>query len=152
MATITVGVNSYADVAFADAYFSDRYGFEKWASEVNKEQALISATQILDSLCVWESVKVDPDQKLEFPRVGADPTPEAIKQAQCEIAYAIIDSGSTSTEGERLLKSLEAKGNLEWFGEKNYENPLVNDLVKSLLSTYGLCSVGSITFPSIGRS
>jgi Putative DnaT-like ssDNA binding protein len=145
MTIAIVGTNSYVTEAEATTYFADRFGFDKWVAETKKNEALISATQIQDLLCIWNSEKSDPDQTLEFPRVAYDPTPQDIKDAQCEIAYAIIDNASVSTEGERLLKSLDAKGKLEWLESKNYNNPLVNDLVVNLLSQYGLCSGGGST-------
>ena len=141
--TLEVGTNSYVTVAEADAYFADLYDRDKWASEANKEGALISATQQLDLLCDWYGWKSDADQVLEFPRVpDADPVPQAVKDAQCEIAYAIIDAGSVSTEGGDPLAELKAGSVTLKFDPKATSNPIINDLTIKLLAPYGRCSFG----------
>jgi hypothetical protein len=65
------GVNSYATVAEADAYFGDRLDADAWtaASDERKAQALVTATSLLDGLS-WQSTVVSESQDLAHPRVG----------------------------------------------------------------------------------
>ena len=132
----------YNSVADADSYFDARYGYTKWGvlTTANKEAALVSANQILDLLCQWSGEKTDENQENEFPRDGESEAPEAVKVSELEIAYAIVDTGSTSTDAGDSVEKLKA-GSVE-LGFKvtaKAGNPLVNDTVKTLLSPYGNC-------------
>lgn len=143
--TIEVGVNSYVTVDEATAYFASRFGYYKWPAETEKEAALISAAQILDVRCAWYGQKIDIEQKLAFPRTGANPTPSQIKDAQCEIAYEIVETGSTKTDGGDALSKLKA-GSVELsFKATAGASPIISELTSSLLSPYGLCSGGGGT-------
>jgi hypothetical protein len=152
--TITPNTDTYGTVAEADAYFLAGYGYTKWdgLDEPTKEQLLRSAVQHEDLLCDWYGNKSDSDQLLEFPRnyvtneVDADPTPQAIKNAQFEIAYAIIDTGSTTTDGGDPLTELKAGSVTMKFNATSTSNPIVNSLTLQLLEPYGACSgTGNIT-------
>jgi len=146
--TITVGTDTYISVTDADDYFSSRYGYDSWAllDNTNKEKALVSATQHLDLLCNWYGYKSDSDQDLEFPRssssIDADPTPQDIKDAECEIAFAITSTGSTVTDGGDALTELKAGSVTMKFKATSTSNPIVNDLTLKLLAPYGSCSGG----------
>jgi len=65
------GTNSYADVAEADAYMSNRAGNGVWtaSSTPAKEGALVAATLVLETQ-IWNGYAVSADQPLAFPRVG----------------------------------------------------------------------------------
>ena len=141
--TATVGTNSYVNESEADTYFADKFGYDNWgtATSANKNASLVSATQQLDLLCSWYGYKTDTDQLLAFPRLpDADPVPQAVKDAQCEIAYGIITSGSTSIEGGDPLTELKAGSVTLKFDAGSTPNPIINDLATKLLSQYGLCS------------
>lgn len=145
---ITVGTDTYGTVAEADTYFAARFGFDKWIplTELEKEKYLVSAAQQEDVLCLWYGEKSDEDQLLAFPRTpDADPTPLDIKHAQFEIAYAIVDTNSVSTDGGDPLTELKAGSVTLKFDPSATGNPLVNDLASSLLSAYGICGSGSTT-------
>ena len=143
---LVVDENTYVTEAEATAYFAARYGFSEWVAETNKEGALISAAQQLDIGCQWFGYPVDDDQLLAFPRLpDADPTPQAVKDAQCEIAYKIVETGETTTDGGDALTKLKA-GSVELeFKATSTGNPLVNSLTTSLLSQFGLCMGGGGT-------
>jgi len=150
--TITVGENSYVTIQEADDYFADKYGYDKWSTEPNKEGALISAAQQLDIRCTWFDSPVAADQAMAFPRTpGANPTPQNIKDAQCEIAYRIVDTGSTQTNSGDPLTELKAGSVTLKFKASSSSNPLINDLTSNLLSPYGLCSGGSTKLIPIER-
>jgi hypothetical protein len=140
--TLVVDTNTYGTLVESETYCSERYGYGSWAAltDAIKEQALISATQQLDVYCTWYGYLSDIDQALAFPRVpDSDPTPDNIKNAQFEIAYAITVAGSTATDGGDPLTELKAGSVTLKFDAKSTSNPLINDLTTKLLSQYGMC-------------
>jgi len=126
---IIVGTDTYVTVLEADAYFAARYGYDSWAllDEATKEQALVSAFSQMNAMCAWYFDMFDP-------------YPQNIKDAQCEIAFAITVTGSTSTDGGDPLTELKAGSVTLKFDAGSSGNPLVNDLTSSLLADYGMCS------------
>jgi len=132
----------YNSIADANAYFAARYGFNKWGalSDVVKESALVSANQILDSLCVWTGYKTSESQEFAFPRNGETVAPDAVLFSECEIAYLIIDNESVSTDSGDSVSELKAGSvSLKFNAISKAGNPLVNGLVKTLLSPLGVC-------------
>lgn len=111
------GTNSYVTREEADTYFSDRIDVAAWtsASDTQKDQALVTATRILDNM-KWTGVAISASQALAFPRSGTyhDPklgyeatltgsVPTRITDATCELAYHLCnndglldDTGSVS--------------------------------------------------------
>jgi hypothetical protein len=100
------GVNSYANLTEADTYFENKLDVAAWldAADTQKEQALCTATAILDEL-VWIGVIYDPSQSLAFPRKDAeyfDPKqgtmvelsgiPLRITIATYELAYHLLNN------------------------------------------------------------
>jgi len=144
--SLIVNGNSYVDVSQADEYFSDKFGYDEWEGLGNdvKEKLLISAAQQLDALCLWYGEPVDPDQAMAFPRTpNADPVPDKVKAAQCEMAFAVHSNESTSADGGDPLTELTAGSVTLKFEASSTGNPLVSDLTRSWLKAYGLCSGGS---------
>lgn len=130
------GVNSYVDVAEADAYFNDRLDVAAWtnAEEPQKAQALVSATAILDEMS-WVGVTVSASQKLAFPRSGQyfdprhgsyvyfDPLgyPDRLSAATFEAAYHLLNNSGllddvgkvdTLSIGAISLNAIKAPGKL----------------------------------------
>lgn len=93
--------NSYADVSFADAYFSER-GVAAWTGDAGvKQQALIKATDYIDlRFSVWfKGVVLNPDQALSFPRtgiLGVSGVPVRLAKAACEYALRALSAELTS--------------------------------------------------------
>ena len=101
------GINSYVEVAEADAYFQDRLDVAAWvdADNTQKAQALVTATRILDDLS-WNGTAISEDQSLAFPRVGSyfDPrigalitlseteSPVRLNVAVMELAYHLLNN------------------------------------------------------------
>lgn len=97
--------NSYCNVAEADAYFVGRLDVAAWTAAAleQKEQALITATSLLDSLS-WQGTVISASQPLMFPRYGyySDPSagievdmatvPKRIVQATMELAYHLLNN------------------------------------------------------------
>jgi hypothetical protein len=101
------GTNSYVDLTDANSYFTDRLDVAAWesANDTQKEQALVTATSMLDNLD-WTGVAVSDDQTLAFPRSGTyfDPrlgtdvildeltVPTRIDVGTCELAYHLLNN------------------------------------------------------------
>jgi len=94
--SITVGENSYIDIEGADEYFAGRLHAESWsgADSETKEKALWQATRSIDRMPL-RGRKTDLHQPLAFPRYPDTEIPEAVKEACCEEALAILESGNS---------------------------------------------------------
>lgn len=102
----TVGgasADSYATLAEYQAYGA-AYGWSLSGVDATDEVNLRNARRALDTLYVWKGQRVTSMQLLEWPRsitgyidgfpVSTDAIPQAIKDAQCELAY-LIQGGAT---------------------------------------------------------
>jgi len=94
--TITVGENSYIDIEEANVYFAGRLYAESWGetSDADKEKALRQATKEIDRQLL-KGRKTNPEQELAFPRYPDTEVPEAVKDACCEIALALLERGNS---------------------------------------------------------
>ena len=109
----TVGnANSYASIAYADSYHSDR-GNTSWAAatEDNKTVALIKSWQYIDTAFVFLGYEKSDVQNTEFPRYGIlnsrgkelkNIEPQ-IKNAQSE--YALIALTKDFTEDQTVTST-----------------------------------------------
>jgi hypothetical protein len=141
--TITVGENSYVTVAEADAYFAGRYGYDKWGTQTpeQREAALISAAQQMNAACNW----YDSNYNFTFDPI-AYPPPQELKDAQCEIAYAMVVSGSADPSTSDPLTELTAGDvTLKWNASSSSASPLYSDYTKGLLAAVGECYYGGGT-------
>jgi len=93
--TITIGENSYIDIDGADEYFTGRLHAEAWtgADAETKEKALKQATKEIDRQPLTGRKTTD-NQVLAFPRYPDEEIPEAVKEACCEIALALLERGN----------------------------------------------------------
>ena len=91
--SVVAGANSFANVAYADAYFLTT-GMSSWAAATteDKETALVRAMDYLESQD-WVGHIKETLQPLCFPRViwGQDLIPDKLKKAQCELALRELD-------------------------------------------------------------
>jgi hypothetical protein len=94
--TITVGENSYIDIDGADEYFAGRLHAESWggANSETKEKALRQATREIDRQPLTGR-KTETSQTLAFPRYPDTEIPEAVKEACCEEALALLERGNS---------------------------------------------------------
>ncbi len=94
--TITVGENSYIDIEGADEYFEGRLHTDIWRETDNstKEAALKQATRTIDRLLL-KGRKATDTQELAFPRYPDTEVPEAVKEACCEVALALLERGNS---------------------------------------------------------
>lgn len=87
---------SYCTIEFADEYFSGRLHAESWAGadDSTKEKALRQATKTIDRQPL-RGRKATDEQELAFPRYPDTELPEAIKEACCEEALALLERGNS---------------------------------------------------------
>jgi hypothetical protein len=100
------GVNSYVTLVEAEDFFENRIDVAAWASAANptKEQALVTATMILDTY-EWVGTALDSEQLLCFPRFGVyfssrlgyssllpETVPQEIIISTCELAYHLLNN------------------------------------------------------------
>jgi RNase P subunit RPR2 len=94
---------SYVNLAEANEYFSDRLHADAWAeaADADKEKALAMATKAIDRQPL-KGRKTDLVQEMAFPRYPDTEVPQAIKEACCEEALAILERGNS--QRRRLQK------------------------------------------------
>ena len=87
---------SYCTIEYADEYFSGRLHAESWgqADDITKDKALRQATKTIDRQRL-NGRKTNPSQPLVFPRYPDKEIPEAVKEACCEEALALLERGNS---------------------------------------------------------
>ena len=111
--------NSYTDVAYADAYFTDRMHAGDWfnLSVADKEASLIWATRLLDPE-IWYGIIASTTQALSHPRTGLydsngrlladDIVAKAIQDAACEYALLLSQSDISGDTGLENYDGIKA--------------------------------------------
>ena len=95
--TLPAGANSFASVADADAYHAARLtaAWTDELAEVQKEAALIRASDWLNRKVMWNGRKASRSQRMAWPRSGVvtqdgeiapDEIPAEVVEACCELA------------------------------------------------------------------
>ena len=89
-------MQSYCTTEYANEYFSGRLHAEVWeqADESAKEKALQQATRAIDRQHL-NGRKATDTQELAFPRYPDTEIPEAVKEACCEEALALLERGNS---------------------------------------------------------
>ena len=89
-------MQSYCTIEYADEYFKNRLHAESWGEtgDADKEKALQQATKEIDRQLL-RGRKTNPEQELAFPRCPDTEVPEAVKEACCEEALAILERGNS---------------------------------------------------------
>lgn len=135
---------SYASVAFADAYHT-AFGNTTWTgADSEKEIALRKATQYLDTEYSFVGSKKLPAQALEWPRVGYSIYriwPEVnVQRACCEVALRAL-AGELREDGPNELITRETIGPLttHYAFKDNVEHyPIVDKLLRELSGGGGM--------------
>lgn len=106
---LTKGVNSYVTTGEADSYFDDRLDVAAWAnaSDEAKDQALVTATRILDEKR-WRGQVVSIDQDLAFPRQGSFRDPSRGTTVSFNASYVFVNSDETESSLKRDIRKLRA--------------------------------------------
>lgn len=123
-----VGQNSYISIEEANEYFAGRLHAERWyeTDNITKEAALKQATRAIDRQLL-KGRKTNPEQELAFPRYPDTEVPEAVKEACCEEALAILESGNSQR------RKLQQEG-VQSFSLGNMSETFVAGAGKGLLS------------------
>ena len=89
-------MQSYCTIEYANEYFAGRLHAESWGQtdESTKEKALKQATKTIDRQPL-RGRKTNPEQELAFPRHPDTEIPEAVKEACCEEALALLERGNS---------------------------------------------------------
>ena len=87
---------SYVNITEANEYFSNRLHADAWAeaSDADKDKALAMAAKAIDRQLL-RGRKTNPEQELAFPRHPDTEVPEVVKEACCEEAFVILESGNS---------------------------------------------------------
>lgn len=136
---LTVGVNSYVTVAEAEAYLGDSIGHEVFLALPAKESTLVAAYRQITAMC-----------GKTFPAAGSSlPVPQAIKDAQCEVASLMASSGSVSGEAGNNLTLLKAGSAQLNFGKSSSSKKSIFEtpVIMGLLADYCCCAGGSAMVP-----
>ena len=86
----------YVNLEDANEYFSNRLHADAWAeaSDADKEKALAMAAKAIDRQPL-KGRKTDLAQEMAFPRYPDTEVPEAVKEACCEEALALLERGNS---------------------------------------------------------
>jgi len=89
-------VAAYVTLEEANTYFASRLHAEVWtsATDTDKQKALDMATRAIDRTPL-KGVKASWDQAHQFPRYPDTEIPQAVKDACCEEALAILERGNS---------------------------------------------------------
>lgn len=89
-------MDSYCTAEQATAYFDKHLHAAAWtaATDTQRAAALAQATRIIDRQA-YRGTKTHPDQARAFPRYPANEVPQAVIDATCEVALALLDSGDS---------------------------------------------------------
>jgi hypothetical protein len=134
---LTKGVNSYVSTSEADSYFEDRLDVAAWiiAGDEMKEQALVTATRLLDQKR-WHGSSVSADQALAFPRVGSFMDHARGLRIAFTSSYVFVATDETETSLKRDIRLVR---------EATYE------LAYHLMNNEGLLdATGTITDIKVG--
>ena len=143
---LEIGTNSYIDVAGANEYFAGRLHAESWGetSDADKEKALRQATKEIDRQLL-KGRKATDTQALAFPRHPDTEVPEAVKEACCEIALALLERGNSQRHKlqQEGVQSFTL-GNMSETYAPGAERGLISKEAKELLRPWLLGSVNII--------
>lgn len=136
VATITISAVNYSvygitsvPVTDADGYFGARLGASLWtsATTLTKQQALVSATRMLDRRATFTGTKTVAAQALEWPRDSATACGEAVTDgtvpddivyAMFELALALLvsaDIQNSANNGSNVKSVKAGSASVEFF-------------------------------------
>lgn len=135
---------SYSTVEEADAYVASHYISNDpmrltWDALIpaDKQSLLNKSAAIIDSLPLTGR-RTNRGQKEEFPRCGATEVPDAVKNAECELALTYSDS-SKSADADQYRKMIQY--GISSYSIGNFSESLLSYQRNNLQLQYGLISV-----------
>lgn len=142
--------NSYCTVAEGTTYHTGRLHNADWSDAGGSERsaAVVWATRLLDDHVVWDGVRNDGTQVLEWPRTGlVDPggysvdsatIPQFLKDAAAELARWLIAEDRTLETNRDLVGFEEMEiGPLKLKTQANKTKPVIPPSVLSIIQFYG---------------
>jgi hypothetical protein len=157
-----ISANSYVDVAYADEYFSTRLYSDVWTETAPKENALITATQILEAQITWDGIRARREQALQWPRslvldrdgryyfgnvtsgfyYPSDTIPDRVKKATCELAISLIEENRREEDPMKGFASL-ALGPMKVVADKTDRKKTLPETVLAILGDIGTVTLQS---------
>ncbi len=158
--------NSFASVDEADAYNESQLYGAAWTAAIpeRKTAALVMATRLLDSACIWPGSRTYPAvQALAWPRSNvvvdgvAIPTnivPTPVKNATCELARLLLSNDLTVDPAENNLKRINLGDSaLEIEFRDGSKKQQIPTIISTLLAGFGsLPTSGGINLRPIQRA
>lgn len=151
MADLTVGTNTYVSLDTAEEHFAARLHCDTWtaATDDTKEKALLMAALLLDRHIVWLGSKADPEQVMEWPRIGVEwlpavQVPQAVQTAQMELALLLLTQDTTALSDLSGMKSVQADTLKIEVNAADRVKP-IPDQIYALVRVYGSRSGGLST-------
>lgn len=150
--------NAYVDVAYADAYFTDRANAAWTGSNVAKQAAIINATDYIESRFakLFAGTAKTTTQGLSFPRVitSMAEMPKELKRACCEYAVRALTvklapDPVIHESGQGLERTRKRVGPIEKETRLQYQGP---GTVRLLLRPYPAADmlIKFLLKPSVG--
>lgn len=124
---ITVGVNSWVTIAQADAYLATKYGAGAWAalSVADKTALLVTAFNLIRRQSGYD--------------IAATSTDQAVKDAQCEVAWFWYVHGEEWDKRSALYASgVRSFTVMSW--REDLQIPTLPQFIKDMLTAYSLGS------------
>lgn len=149
--------NSYATLAEYQAWRVLYYGIDGTEDDLSDELNMMRARAYIDRAYIWKGTRTQSTQALQWPRynvgyvdgfdVSSSVIPQAIKDAQCEMAY-LIQGGATpfaTLDGGTIKRKREKVDVIE--EETEYADGQARErnaypLVDSLVADYAQGKVG----------
>ena len=153
--------NAYATVDEGDIYHDTHLYRSAWvgASAQDKIRSLVMATRLLDENYIWIGDKMNSNQALRWPRVGAsdrdgflidtDEIPVILKNATIEFARLLLGEDRTAEVDTKGLKSVQA-GSVSVVFDKGDIKQLTSRTIDVMLAPIGVPST-STGFVSLAR-
>jgi len=145
--------NSYATVANGTSYHEAHIAATAWTGSALQEEALVMATRLIDDGIIFDGIKVDDSQALEWPRfdikdrsgylIQSSTIPQALINATAELARWLIGADRTAETDDRGFKKMKV-GSLELEIDHADRTPVLPKVVVSMLSPFGRPRSGSL--------
>ena len=129
--------NSYVSLQEADDYFEFRLHSDSWEDYANQEQALVTATKMLEWYVVWATFSKTITQALTYPDYASADIPIEVKNATCEMAYFILNEDRSMESDLIGLSSLKV-GPLSITTDKADRKNPIPDVVWMILKPLGV--------------
>jgi hypothetical protein len=143
------GANSYADVLFAEDYFTvDPQAIAAWIllTTLQQQAVLVWATRVLDQKCFYYGIKTVSSSPLRWPRnytvdkdanaIGKNVVPLQLKQATCEVVkFLLTNDPTTGVDVDRIKRITADVVSIEF--QDGTSQSSVPSIINAILSGIG---------------